>query len=322
MAVETNAFRLTDEGTYVPESGQPSSSWLSDNVFRWLDIACSTREELSQILAPLRLHPLVLSYCADTEGVVAVESIDGALVMRVPRPPNLALGDDRDVAVIFVSETLITVHRHHADALQVLIDRLSSRRATPARNPFEPLYHMLDLLSSRLFEEYAQLRARVDALSRGDDGGSVNEVIGRIAELRISVSRLVNVGEDFGAIARGLLTMRSEEFDLGDMRVYVRESANSSDQLQRWVIRLDGRLDDLERSYELRLQGVTNNRLKLLTILSAVFMPLTLITGIFGMNFEVMPELSYRNGYYHTLAIMGAIGSIMLIWFWRKGWFK
>ena len=55
-------------------------------------------------------------------------------------------------------------------------------------------------------------------------------------------------------------------------------------------------------------------------MLSAILLPLTLIAGIYGMNFENMPELRTRNGYYLTLAGMAALTLILLFYFWRRGW--
>jgi magnesium transporter len=55
-------------------------------------------------------------------------------------------------------------------------------------------------------------------------------------------------------------------------------------------------------------------------VLSAILLPLTLIAGIYGMNFENMPELRTRNGYYLTLAGMAALTIILLFYFWRRGW--
>ncbi|UTI88629.1 magnesium/cobalt transporter CorA [Mammaliicoccus sciuri] len=64
-----------------------------------------------------------------------------------------------------------------------------------------------------------------------------------------------------------------------------------------------------------------NNIMKILTIYSVVFMPLTLIAGIYGMNFTNMPELEWHDGYYIVLVIMAVIAIIMLIVFKKKRWF-
>jgi magnesium transporter len=64
----------------------------------------------------------------------------------------------------------------------------------------------------------------------------------------------------------------------------------------------------------------TNEIMKVLTIFSAIMLPLTLIAGIYGMNFANEPELHWRFGYWYALGLMTITAVIMLIWFRRRGW--
>ena len=77
------------------------------------------------------------------------------------------------------------------------------------------------------------------------------------------------------------------------------------------------------RSYHLALVGNrTNEVMKTLTIVSSVFIPLSFIAGLYGMNFENMPELKWSFGYYLALGLMVLIASSLLLWFHRRGWFS
>jgi len=84
---------------------------------------------------------------------------------------------------------------------------------------------------------------------------------------------------------------------------------------------LDGQIGDLRSGFQMHAQDKTNRRLNLLTILSAIFMPSTLLAGIWGMNFEWMPELKVPFAYPIALGLMGLIGSGMYLFFRRTGWF-
>jgi magnesium transporter len=64
----------------------------------------------------------------------------------------------------------------------------------------------------------------------------------------------------------------------------------------------------------------TNDVMKTLAVLSAIILPLSLIAGIYGMNFENIPELKSRYGYYLTLLVMAAVAIILLFFFWWRGW--
>ena len=65
-----------------------------------------------------------------------------------------------------------------------------------------------------------------------------------------------------------------------------------------------------------------NEIMKVLTVVSAIFIPLTFIVGVYGMNFVNMPELQYTYGYYVIVGVMLLIGFLLLTFFWKRGWLK
>ncbi|MBA3805883.1 MAG: hypothetical protein H0X14_09275, partial [Acidobacteria bacterium] len=73
-------------------------------------------------------------------------------------------------------------------------------------------------------------------------------------------------------------------------------------------------------SYLSVVSNRTNDIMKVLTIFSAVMLPLTFIAGLYGMNFDNQPELHYEYSYFIVLAIMVVVAIGMLMFFWRRGW--
>jgi magnesium transporter len=78
---------------------------------------------------------------------------------------------------------------------------------------------------------------------------------------------------------------------------------------------------DLRDSYISMNSDRMNRTMMLFTSITTVFVPLTLISGIYGMNFDFMPELNWKYGYFVVLAIMASLAVSMLLWFKKKGWF-
>ena len=93
------------------------------------------------------------------------------------------------------------------------------------------------------------------------------------------------------------------------------QSTNSS---LNW---LQGRLDLMRSLIDMHTQEITNRRLGRLTFLSMIFMPITLLAGIWGMNFDIMPELHFSFGYPLALGSMVLIGVILYKYFKKLGWF-
>ena len=81
-----------------------------------------------------------------------------------------------------------------------------------------------------------------------------------------------------------------------------------------------GNIGSVMESYQFGLNNKTNSVMQLLTIISTIFIPLTFIAGVYGMNFENMPELSWKYSYFIVLGLMLLIFILMLIYFKRKKW--
>ena len=96
---------------------------------------------------------------------------------------------------------------------------------------------------------------------------------------------------------------------------------NIKDHLLSLILSYDEVLEDannLLNSFHSVNAQKNNDVMKLLTVFSAFFLPLTFIAGIYGMNFEIMPELKWRMSYFATLGLMLLISVIIFLWFKRK----
>jgi magnesium transporter len=146
-----------------------------------------------------------------------------------------------------------------------------------------------------------------------------NEILSQIMDLKRSVLRLRRIsGKQMDILHR----MSRGEFGLipEDMRPFYRDVY---DHLVRVVDLAESYRDLISGSLEAYLSVVSNRLneiMKVLTIFSAVMLPLTFIAGVYGMNFENMPELHSRYGYYAAWAIMICIAVGMLLFFKRRGW--
>ena len=106
----------------------------------------------------------------------------------------------------------------------------------------------------------------------------------------------------------------NEEVRVRDLREHV----------ERVLDHASGQERDIEAAVQLHFSSVThktNQIMQTLTVLSAIFFPLTLIVGIYGMNFENMPELHWHYGYFYALGLLAVIGGGLMLLFKRRGFF-
>jgi Mg2+ and Co2+ transporter CorA len=123
-------------------------------------------------------------------------------------------------------------------------------------------------------------------------------------------------------IYASLLSVRSKALAITPEAGRFELAALAAENVRAGVAQLQSRIENLQQQHMLDVQSLTDRNLRVLTVLSAIFLPLTLISGIYGMNFENMPELDESNAYFLVLSIMGVIAIGMTAFFYVKGWFK
>lgn len=190
--------------------------------------------------------------------------------------------------------------KHIEESPMSIVTAMSRRVAQRYGKVLLDLEQRLDIIEDELFDSPS------DSLMK--------ELVGyntRLRKMHRILTYYVNV---FGALSTHLQTTDSPlDDEVNDIYAIV-ERFNSLSTLYQSVI------TDLIDAY-ISLNGHKLNQImKVLTIVTVVFVPLTLLVGIYGMNFEYMPELKNENGYYILLSIMSSIAAVMLYLFKRVRW--
>ena len=181
------------------------------------------------------------------------------------------------------------------------------------------LYALLDVLVDHYFitlERIGDATEVFEDLVFDDPGSGVQEAI---SALRREVVVLRRAIWPLREVITGLL--REETPGISERtRVYLKDVY---DHLVQAVDILESLRDVLAGLADLYLSTLShrlNEVMKVLTIISTVFIPLTFIAGIYGMNFDNMPELHTRGGYFVVMGVMVAVGAVTLLFFKRRGW--
>ena len=165
-------------------------------------------------------------------------------------------------------------------------------------------------------------RKRVDRVAQHlDEEPDAIEVCDILA-LKRQVGQLGLVWEDGLYCVSVLESAESPIISIAADREYFRDLLEKLRFGTKFYSRLETRLKDMHFQYMLNLQEKSEKRLRFLTIISAIFLPLTLLAGIYGMNFEGMPELKIAYGYPLILGVMVAIAGGLLAFFYRRGWLE
>jgi magnesium transporter len=306
----------------------------SEPRFTWLDVVDPTREELSELVADYGLPPLSVNDCLDPEHLPKYEAFDNHsfVILRAvdaDAPPNADTVQQltRKLAVFAGPAFVITIHRKDqpwlttlqerglanvplkyatkSEGIQVhLLAQLFNAALDTYQRPLEEVEHTLDGLDSKTFEGRVQSGEAFRA-----DLRAIHSIKRRVTLCKRLLWRTVDVTQRMvpsGGKAAALLRD-------------VQENAES------YHFYADELLDDANTLLSVQLSLAshrTSEVMRVLTVFSVFFLPLTFIVGIYGMNFDYMPELRHPWGYPAVMALMAVVTFAIYRWFRRNGWLR
>ncbi|MBW1844552.1 MAG: hypothetical protein JRJ05_09450 [Deltaproteobacteria bacterium] len=320
--MKIRSFELTDQKHILEvPAGTGTPAWFEDPVHRWLDIEAAEDEELDEFLKPLKIDATMLRARVESGPGAFFEAFENLLLIRLPTQATLADVDFTYITLLCLPTTLVTIHREPMPAIANLASRLTSRIRLKSATTSALAYQIIARLAGENFFAFGACRQKQEALAKRmiEDSDSIEPE--DIFSLRRQITNIGDANEDHAFCVDVLQKVESTSFGVRDQLEHFRDLEHSLERHQRSMDRLEENVKDLHQQFLLAIQDKTGNRLKVLTILSAIFLPLTLIAGIYGMNFQNMPELGLRYAYYAVLGFMAFVGIGMIVFFYKKGWF-
>lgn len=295
----------------------------------WVDLQGETPEcaALSKevMLEDFGFHRITVDDCLETRNQPKVVGFEDYLYLIVhgvkPGETNPANFVTKELDVYLGPNYVVTFHVQRFLSIKHVKQEIRSSTVYCKRGAAYLLHHILDELVDLympLVDEYD------DAINNLEDRvfdmqKSNSDVLGEVMDLRRSVARLKRISSRQLDV---LYRMSHGEFEQIPENV-LPFFRNVHDHLQRISDLAEGYRDLVSGLFDIHFAVVgnrTNDVMKTLAVVSAIILPLSLIAGIYGMNFENMPELGTRYGYFLTLGLMAVVTLSLLIYFWRRGW--
>jgi len=290
----------------------------------WVDMEEPTEADEHVLLDVFHFHPLTVEDCRENRHYPKIEEFEGYLYFIV-HGVRADTSPDRfntiELDGFLGSNYVITYHHDYFRSIANVKQLLRTSPVGCQRGTAFLLHQLLDQVVDYYSPVLDDFDSRIDKLE--DDIFNLkrpnNTILGEIMALKRSVLRLRRISVKQMDI---LHRMSRGEFSLipDDMRPFYRDVY---DHLVRVVDLSESYRDLISGSLEAYLSVVSNRLnevMKVLTIFSAIMLPLTFIAGVYGMNFDNMPELHSRYGYFTVLAIMIFVAVGMLLFFKRRGW--
>ena len=294
----------------------------SDDQVIWVDIESISNNDDKELLLQFDIHPLAIQDALRSRHPPKIERFENFLFI-------LFRGLDADTSDIefgviqlslFVGERFL-ISRHIGSSLSAnwLFERLTNEPQLVAEGTGALAIRLSNRLARRYVEILLGLEPRLDEIEeemfRQPDDSLLSELTRYKSRLR-NINRIAKYHEQIAARLRSekdTLIPESLEHDIIDLYEQV-ERTQSLANLHYQIA------TDLTDGYLGMSSHQLNRVMQILTIITVIFVPLTFLAGIYGMNFENMPELSSRSGYFVVIAVMFVIAVTQLIYFRRKRW--
>lgn len=307
-------------------------------VLVWLDVTAPDDRDRQLLTGPCGFHPLAVEEAIEPRQrprlaefgdhfVVLLYEVDYDASRPPPAAPGRPDAPDAEERLstcqvgIFVREDLVaTVHQEPSDAARQVWDRCDHQTPLLRRGSDFLLYNLLDALVDRYFPLLDALDEQIDALEDRIVSNPTRDILDQIFTLKRALIRLRKIA---GPTREALVVLTTRDFPAihPDTLPYFRDV---SDHLIRIYDILDSYRDLMSGALDAYLSTISNQLnlvMQRLTIVAVIFLPLTFITGVFGMNFHVSPWIgNWDHGqvFWTVVAVMAVIGGWLAWWFHRK----
>jgi magnesium transporter len=291
----------------------------------WIDMEAPGKKEEIILEDVFNFHPLTIEDARETRNQPKVEVFPDYLffIVHGVRPGETLSNNftTKELDGYLGENFVLTYHHESFRSIDNVKRQITSSPFICQKGASYLLNRILDELVDLympVIDDYDrsinELEGRIFKMRQGS-----NETLSEIMGLRRSVARLRRISSKQLDVLYKFAHGDFPFIDDDDLPFY----RDVYDHLQRIVDLSEGYRDLVGGLMDIHFNVIatrTNDVMKLLAVFSAVMLPLSLIAGIYGMNFDNMPELHSQYGYFGTLSTMAVIALGLLIYFWRRGW--
>jgi magnesium transporter len=301
-----------------PFFGSPTVTWINVDGIHDLDM-------IKKIGEHFRLHPLTLEDIVFTNQRAKFENFDSYIYILI-KMVYLKEGSQKDeieteqVSIIIGENYVLSFQEKEGDVFGPVRDRLRSAKGRIRKMGSDYLaYSLLDAVVDNYFLILEHLGEKVEVIEDDLVGDPSPQCLKGIQELK---KDMLYLRKSIWPLREVISSLHKEESPLlkGPTIVYIRDLYDHTIQVIDTVETLRDTASGMLDIYLSSLSNRMNDVMKVLTIIATIFIPLTFIAGIYGMNFHNMPELTWRYGYVFALLLMIAVAFSMLVYFRRKKW--
>lgn len=299
------------------------SDLLLDDFICWVDVqGFGDEEAIREIAALFGMHPLMLEDVINVPHRPKVEPYQDQLlyILRMVRLDEPGHIDTQQLSIVFGNKYLVTFQEHYSDVLDPVRARLLASSGPMRLRGTDYLgYVIADTIVDAYYPVLEEIGEQLESLEDEVIFNPTPQLLQRLNRRKNRLSALRRAvwpqREAINSLVRGDSPLIDDE-----VRMFLRDTYDHCVQVADVIEQYREAITSLMSTYLSSTANRTNEIMRVLTIVATVFVPLTFIVGVYGMNFEYMPELGSRTAYPILLAVMGVAAVGMVLFFRHKGW--
>ncbi len=318
-------YYLTPEGILRRELNeqQVRAAFESKKGLLWVDVEGTTEGDIDFLARAFGFHHLALEDCLSTQIhapkiddfgdhlFIIVHGIDYTSVSKVVETTEL---------FVFLGPHFV-VSGHHVPlhSVQSIVELAEEDGRVMSRGPDFLAHALIDALVDNVLPTVDRMSDITDDIEEEAIRGPRQSTLEAVLQLKRSTMQIHRVmapqREIMNRLSGGRLSVVTEE-----AQIFYRDIYDHIVRIEDLNQTLRERADSALTTYLSSVSIQQNETMKVLSMVASIFLPLTLLAGIYGMNFENMPELGWSWSYFAVLGFMGTAAAAALSWFWARRW--
>ena len=285
----------------------------------WVDFSEPTSKDIRLLKLYFRFHPLAIEDCLDDFSQRPKLDFYEHYIFVLMHGINRKSLDSHEVNMFVNPSFIVTFHKQNVSELNHLWEKVKDEGEQ--LSPFKIMHGIVDRLVDEYFPLIYQIEDRLNIIEDNTNEEADSDLMDELFDIRHDMSKLRRTLVPM----RDLLYRISNSGRLNALKEEQLYFNDVYDHLIKLVEMLESYREfssDIRDNYLSINSDKMNNIMMTLTVITTIFMPLTFIAGLYGMNFVYMPELDERSGYFIVLGVMGLIALIMFGFFVKIGWLR
>ncbi|WP_237276303.1 magnesium/cobalt transporter CorA [Tenacibaculum ovolyticum] len=297
---------------------------LNNNV-DWYDVRGMHDTKLIEFFGEsFNIHPLILEAVVDIHQRPRFDEYEkGDFILLRSLGFNKAKMEvtKEHVAIYFNQGFIATFQETESDLFELVRKRINSGKGRIRERGSDYLAYAI--IDSIVDNYYITMESIEDVIEELDEQITLNQNFTGKTKIHQLKKELLILRKSIAPLREAIARFSKSDsnFVNENNRVFIRDLYGNTIQVMDTVESYRDMLNGLQDLFITEVSFKMNKVMQLLTLISVIFIPLTFLAGIYGMNFEYIPELKHENGYFILLSIMALIVAIMIFYFKRKKWF-